>query len=75
MFQRRSFFDQPKPETILTESPVGRSTVRKLWKRKLRTGEEVEAAVFLASERALLKSRSSPLSPTVSSPKASPRAF
>jgi hypothetical protein len=45
---RRTFFDAPPPtSTILSEVPVGRSEVRRLWKRKLRTGEEVSATVFL----------------------------
>jgi hypothetical protein len=46
---RRTFLSDPPPkaETILGPVPVGRSEVRRLWRRKLRTGEEVSATVFL----------------------------
>jgi hypothetical protein len=45
---RRTFGgEELKTETCFIGPTVGRSEVRKLWKRRLRTGEEVSAVMFI----------------------------
>jgi hypothetical protein len=44
---RRTFTGEPLPEPTFIGPTVGRSEVRKLWKRRLRTGEEVSCVLFI----------------------------